>query len=157
MLHIDQAPKSITKFAASPVQAASYGADGYIEDGGDLLVTAAVKVFQDHDSPVFRAELAQCSLNDLFAFGPFKGIGWVSVGGFVCGICTPIRAMVTNPAERGSRTATPMPAERQIHGNPVDPSIKRAISLELVELLVRAQERVLQNVPGVFRGAAHVH
>jgi hypothetical protein len=99
MLDIDQAPESVTKFAASPVQAASYGADRHVEDGGDLLVTAAVKVFQDHDSPVFRAELAEGGFNDLLAFGPFKGISRVSVGGFIRGLFTPVRAVVADPSE----------------------------------------------------------
>ena len=81
LVFIDQAPKTIAKFATSPVQPASYGADRHIEDGSDLLVAPAVKVFQDDDGAVFGAELAEGRLDDLLALGPLEGVGGVGIGG----------------------------------------------------------------------------
>ncbi len=62
------------------MQAASYGADRYFQDGSDFLVSPAVKVFQDHDGAMFGAELAEGFFDDLFALGSLKVIGGVGFG-----------------------------------------------------------------------------
>ena len=72
---IDQTAKPIAKFATGTVQTAANRAHGHVEDGTDLLVTMAVKIFQDDDGTVFGTQLVEGRLDDLLALGPLQREG----------------------------------------------------------------------------------
>ncbi len=105
LIFVYQAPKPIAKFTPSPVQPASHRADWHVQDRSDFLVAPAVKVFQNHDGPVFRTKLVQGGFDDLLALGPFQRIRRVGIGRLVRGFIKPVAAasFANSPRQR-SRT-----------------------------------------------------
>jgi len=88
LLKIDQTLKPITKLAAGAVQTAANRAHGDVQDDTDLLVTAAIEIFQHDDRAVIGAQLVEGLRDQLLALGPLKRRGRIRVGGFVGRIFT---------------------------------------------------------------------
>ena len=146
---VDQGSQAVTEFATGPVQPTADRAHGDIEDRADLLVTAPVEVL--------RTTTARCS-------GPRRSsAAWTirsrsarSSGAAGSDSADSSAGWVPRAAGRrspepqhGPDPPPPMAGERQVHRDPVDPRVEGAVSLELVELLERADERVLEDVLGV--------
>ena len=139
LLFAHQALEPIAKFTPSPVQAASDGPDRHVQNRPDLLVTPAVEVFEDDHCPVFRSKLVERGFDDLLALRSFKRVGRVRIGRFVCRVFKPATSVLTRAADCDPRTPSPVPGEREIHADPVDPRVKRAAAVKLIELLVGAR------------------
>ena len=100
---VHQAPQPFAKFTPSPVEPASHGADRDVQDGTDLLIAAAVKVFQNHNGPVFRTKLVKGGFDNLLAFGPFQGVR--RVGSADSSAASSNRASACSPFRRASGLA----------------------------------------------------
>ena len=150
---IDETPQPIAKFATGAVETAAYRTQWDIKDRADLLVTAAVEVFQHDDGAVIGAQLVEGRLDKSLALGPLEGAGRVGIGRLVGWFLTPADRTFTLVTKRRPHAPSATTTESKIDGDSVYPRIERAISLELVEFLERSEKRVLQDVLGILGGA----
>jgi len=153
LFEFNQTPKTIAQLATGSVQAAPDCSHRDVKDLADFLVTMTIEIFQDNHGAMFGAELVEGGLDQSFAFDPFEGQGWVSLGRFVRRIFADGRSQASLRSKRRANSPSPMPTEREIDRNSIDPGVKRALPVKLIELFKRANERVLQDVFGVLRRA----
>ena len=123
------------------------------EQRGDFFVTPAIEVLEDHDSPVLGAEFVEGRLDDEFPFDAFECDCGVRLGRDIHGFRGQAEADRVRPPITAALAMSPVFTEREVYGDPVNPRIERALSVELIELLEGPHERVLEDVLGILGGA----
>jgi hypothetical protein len=153
LFFVDQNPKPIPKFASGAMETATNRAHRDLEDLTDLLVTTTIEIFQNDDSPMFGPQLIESGRDDTLTLGSLQRYGRVSLGRFISWLATMgSRVLAFDPMRRADTTFS-MSTQGQIDRDPIDPGIKRALPLELVQLLERPDKRVLQDIFRIFGGA----
>jgi hypothetical protein len=153
LFFVDQDPKPITKFATGAMETATNRAHRDLENLADLLVTTTIEVLEDDDSPVLGPQLIKSGRDNPLALGSLERDRRISLGRFVGRLGTMVSRLVALDSMRRADTPFSMSTQGKIDRDPVNPGIKRTLPVELVQLLERPDECILQHILGIFGGA----
>ncbi len=128
------------------MQPAANGPDRNFQHLGNFLIAQPVEILQNHDGALIFVKRIQRALNQRLFLGTLHRQARVAVGDR-----TDHAAAVRRRKRHASRLVPAAFAERQIHRNPIQPRVKRALKVKLVELLIGSQEGILQQIHRVVR------
>jgi len=112
-----------------------------------------IEIFQDDHGAMFGAQLVERGLDQAFAFGPFDRQGRVGLGRLVPRIFPRSYSRAKLWSMRRTNAPPPVSTKREIDRDSINPGVKRAFSVKLIQLFKRANERILQDILGILRGA----
>jgi hypothetical protein len=140
---VSQSSQSIPQLRACAMETTSHRPHRDVEKSTDFLISMTVKILKNDNRALFGSELIECGLNDRFAFASFKGQRWIGQRREVGrAFARPVSAVANEPIKR-MMLALPVTAQCNVDTDPVNPSVKRAVAMKLVESLEGPNKRIL--------------